>query len=123
MPWDEQQSDEIVAMLQRFRPPNNCSLFVNDRQVPLRPASEIRFATLPTVKQDAPNSPMKTTQRRTEIHFVEPHDADGERWLYEMGIPVQTIECPWDIDVMQKIPMAQQRDTKVGAPMQDKQLI
>ena len=30
MPWDEQQSDDLVAMLQRFRPPTNCGLFVND---------------------------------------------------------------------------------------------
>ena len=53
---------------------------------------------------------MRAAQRRTEIHFAEPHDANGERWLYEMGIPVQTIECPWDVDVMQKIPMSQRRN-------------
>ena len=28
-----------------------------------------------------------------------------------MGIPVQAIDCPWDVDVMQKIPMAQQRNS------------
>ena len=27
-----------------------------------------------------------------------------------MGIPVQTIDCPWDVDVMQKIPMSPQRN-------------
>ena len=65
---------------------------------------------MPTVVQDAPGKPMRAAQRRTEIHFAEPHDANGERWLYEMGIPVQTIECPWDVDVMQKIPMSQRRN-------------
>ena len=111
MPWDERQSDGLIEMLRCFRPPSNCRLFVNDREVPLRPAATIRNATLQTVTQDAPGKPMRTRQRRTEIHFVEPRDGSDDRWLYEMGIPVQTIECPWDVDVMQKIPLSQQRDS------------
>ena len=111
MPWNEEQSKELVAMLQRFRPQVSCRLFVNDLQVPLRPAKVIRSATLQTVVQQAPNQPMLTSQRRTEIHLVESPDPNGKRWLYEMGIPVQVISCPWDIDVMQKIPMGQQRNT------------
>ncbi len=109
MPWDKQQSDELVEMLQRFRPPANCRLFVNDQQVETRPAAAISSPSLQTVVQDAPGDPLRATQRRTEIHFVEPQDAN-ERWLYEMGIPVRTIDCPWDVDVMQRVPMGQQRD-------------
>ena len=111
MPWDTRQSDELVAMLQRFRPPINCRLFVNDCEVSPRPAIAIRSAALQTVAQNAPGEPVRTTQRSTEIHFIEPHHAITERWLYEMGIPVQTIECPWDVDVMQKVPMGQERNT------------
>ena len=110
MPWDKQQSDELVAMLQRFRPPVNCRLFVNDCEVSHTPPKARCSVALQTIIQDAPDKPMQTTQRRTDIHFAEPPYADGERWLYEMGIPVQTIECPWDVDVMQKIPMGQQRN-------------
>ena len=109
MPWDEQQNNELIAMLQRFRPPINCRLFVNDQEVPHQPVKETPRATLQTVVQDAPGKPMRITQRQTEIHILEPYDADSG-WLYEMGIPVQAIACPWDVDVMQKIPMAQQRD-------------
>lgn len=111
MPWDEQQGNELTAFLQRFRPPTNCLLFVNDRQVETRPAVTIRSASLETVVQDAPGEPLRTATRTTDIHMVEPHPAsDGERWLYEMGIPVQAITCRWDVDVMQRIPMSQQRD-------------
>ena len=46
MPWDEQQSNELVAMLRRFMPPANCRLFVNDLQVPPRPATAIKSANL-----------------------------------------------------------------------------
>ena len=27
-----------------------------------------------------------------------------------MGIPVEEIECPWDVDVMMKIPLDERRD-------------
>ncbi len=112
MPWDERQSVELVEMLRRFRPTLTYRLFVNDCEVPPRPVTEIRNnVTLQTITQDAPGKPIRPTQRRTEIHFVEPRDVNEDRWLYEMGIPVQTIECPWDVDVMQKIPMSQQRDS------------
>ena len=110
MPWNEEQSCELVAMLQRFRPPANCRLFVNDAAVPHQPAKTAPSATLQTVVQDDPGKPMRTTQRQTEIHVAEPLGANGEGWLYEMGIPVRVLDCPWDIDVMQKIPMGQQRD-------------
>ena len=111
MPWDTKQSNELIGMLQCFRPPMNCHLFVNDVEVRTRPATAVRAVSLPTVIQDAPNQPLRTSERRSEIHLVEPYDPGSGRWIYEMGIPVQTIDCPWDVDVMQKIPMAQQRNT------------
>lgn len=110
MPWRRDQSRELVDRLQRFRCTNTRRLFVNDREVPPRPAAEIRSISLPTVQQDGPNQPMRTQQRTTDIHLIKPPAGSGERWLYELGIPVQTIDCPWDVDVMQKIPMSQQRD-------------
>ena len=111
MPWDEQQSNELIEMLQRFIPPVNCRLFVNTLEVPRRPAVDIRSASLQTVVQDAPNTPIRTPRRHTDVYFFEPIDLQGKGWIYEMGIPVQVINCPWDIDVMQKIPLAQQRNT------------
>ena len=111
MPWNEKESSELIEMLRRFIPPVNCHLFVNGIEVPHRPAVAIRSVSLNTIIQDAPNSPMRSRQRRTQIHFFEPTDSSSERFICEMGIPVQVINCPWDIDVMQKIPMAQQRNT------------
>ena len=110
MPWDERQGEELVAMLRRFRPPINCRLFVNGQEAPHQAAKTVRSARLQTVAQEAPDKPMRTMQRRTEIYISEPRDAESG-WLYEMGIPAQAIDCPWDVDVMQKIPMPQQRNT------------
>ena len=110
MPWDTKQSNELIGMLQCFRPPLNCRLFVNDVEVPPRLATAVRAVSLPTVIQDAPNQPLRTSERRSEIHLVEPYDPGRGRWIYELGIPVQTIDCPWDVDVMQKIPMSPPRN-------------
>ncbi len=110
MPWDKGQSQELVARLKRFRRPVNCRLLVNDFEVPLRPAKKKRFATLQTVTQDAPEEPLRTIRRCTEIHFLDPQAASGKGWLHEMGIPVRPVDCPWDIDIMQKIPMPEQRN-------------
>ena len=64
---------------------------------------------------------MRKKNRQTEIHFLEPAkapDAEGG-WLYEMGIPVQRSGLPYDIDVMQKIPMPPNRDTVSNTYIQD----
>ena len=90
--------------------PSIAACLSTDLEVPRQQAKEIPSATLQTVVQDSPGKPMRTTQRRTEIHISEPRDANGEGWLYEMGIPVQVIDCPWDVDVMQKIPLEQRRN-------------
>ena len=110
MPWSQKQSNQLVATLRSFRPPLNCPLFVNADEVPLRPAVAVRKVSLQTVIQHSANEPMSTRQRNTEIHLVEPYDPDVEKRIYEMGIPVQAIECPFDVDVMQKIPMSQERN-------------
>ena len=72
MPWNEQQSEELIERLQCFRVPIDCRLFVNGLEVPPRPARAIRSVTLPTVAQNGPNEPLRTTHRRTEMVFIEP---------------------------------------------------
>lgn len=111
MPWNKRQADELIRNLLTFRPPSNCATYVNDVVMQRRPAVATIKATLPTVIQKDRQSPLTETRRSTEIHLVSPTNAGDDRQIYEMGIPVDTINCPWDVDVMQKIPMGQHRDT------------
>ena len=60
--------------------------------------------------QDAPGQTLRPTRRKTEIHILERCDS-AAGWLYEMGIPVQPAQCPYDLAVMQKVPMPPNRDT------------
>lgn len=117
MPWGPEQKEQLIARLLRFRP-TDCRLIVNGYEVTQRQPLRIQSAILPTVLQDSPGQPMRHTRRRTELHLLTPSDPDAA-WLYEMGIPIQPIDCQWDIDVQQKIPMPPNRDTVSSAYLQD----
>ena len=106
MPWDLQQAQELVQRLLMFRP-TDCALIVNGDEVSGRDPVFTHQAILETVLQDAPGEPMRRTRRKTDMHLLTPRDTQS--WLYEMGIPIQPIETPWDIDIQQKVPMPPNR--------------
>ena len=120
MPWNEAQRIELEQRLRRFRP-TDCRLFVNGQEVPRREPVKTWPVNLPTVLQAGPGEPLRRTTRNTTLHFLTPNDAESPEtgWLYEMGIPIQPIACPWDIDVQQKVPMPPNRDTVGEAYLQD----
>ena len=117
MPWGADARTEISERLARFRP-TDCGLTVNGDEVPKRTAIASRSVVLRTVLQEGPGEPMRDTRRRTNIEILERANAD-EGWLYEMGIPIQRIDSPWDVDVLQKVPMPPQRDTVSEGYLQD----
>ena len=117
MPWDEEQAAELAEKLATFRP-TECRLVINKKETKTRTPVAVRSTILNTVLQEAPNQPIRNTKRRTEIHILERNDPE-KSWLYEMGIPIQPISTPWDVDVMQKVPMPPNRDTVSEAYLSD----
>lgn len=117
MPWVPETAPVLVQRLSRFRP-TDCRLIVNGKEVPRREPVAIRSATLRTVLQSPGDDRMRETRRRTEIHILNPAE-EGQYWLYEMGIPIQPITTPWDLDVQQKVPMPPNRDTVSEAYLTD----
>ena len=109
MPWGREEYRRLIDRMKLLRPPAHIRYRVNWVPVPRRPELSARSITLPTVLQSAPGEPIRPTRRRTMLHILEPA-GDGS-WLYEMGIPIQEISLPYDIDVMQKVPMPPNRDT------------
>lgn len=108
MPWDPGSIPELVAMLKIFIP-TDCRLTVNGEEVPFRTPLKIHPANLPTVVQQGLGQPMRYRNRDTTIHILAP--LDHPAWVYEMGIPIQTTDLPFDVNVMQKVPMPPNRDT------------
>lgn len=54
------------------------------------------------------NEVMTRTSRKTTVELTE---TGGQPYIYEMGIPVMKTDCPWNINVQQKIPLAIDRET------------
>lgn len=64
-------------------------------------------AKLPTQIQDTEGN-LRPSLRNTK---VEVYDGNGCGGVLEMGIPVQTAEWPWRLNVLQKVPLGLDRDS------------
>ena len=102
MPWSDEQAHDLTERLWIFRP-SECRLVVNQAEVPPRDPLTAHRAVMETILQDGPGMPMRRTRRSTEIHILRPL-SESQSWIYEMGIPIQTIETPFDLDIQQKVP-------------------
>ena len=117
--WLDGRIDEIdtaVATLRTFLPPKGIRYVVNGETVPYRTPSYTITTTLPTVLASGPNEPMRSTTRKTAINIYKAQSDKGH--LYEMGIPVQEIDMPYDVDVMQKVPLPPNRDVVSSSYLQ-----
>ena len=119
MPWDGAQAEDLVDRLRLIRPPQDFTYKVNGEAVAHPTPLVTHEATLETVLQDGPGEPMRKTRRRTMIQVSKPVSPDGTGMIYEMGIPIQPIEPPYDVDIQQKVPMPPNRDTVRESYLQD----
>ena len=111
MPWNEDERAKLVTQLRTLRPPIACQTEIDGEILTANPpvTKSSPSVTLETVIQDE-NGILKFPQRKAIVHITEPHDTSGKRRIYEMGIPIQEIDCPWDADVDIKVPLNEHRD-------------
>ena len=123
---------ECVDQLVTFIPPTRVNYNIesdiaNVGKLQLRTLIATTKATLPTILSTTINEPMRNTKRVTKMHIYKYgnsnsnfHLISGAKGrLFEMGIPVQEIECPYDIDVEQKIPLPPNRDVVSNGYLQN----
>lgn len=99
----------IEAFLRRMRPPEGTAFVVNGTLVARTEPTEIHEMTLPTVVYENGRRGHRALERRGTatvelIPALEP-------WIYEMGIPVEAIAFPMSIDIGQRVPLRDRRDT------------
>lgn len=108
--WGKRDADEIVAYLRRVRPPEGVTFSVNGDVVKRVEPIESYTLKLPTVifelQDDGGRIAREPRREATVSLFSEP-----ESWVYEMGIPVEQIDFPLSIDVGQRVPLREKRDT------------
>ena len=70
------------------------------------------IATLParlTTEVAGEEGILRRVKRDTTVDVVEPNEGETPQ-LYELGIPVQEIDCKWHVNVQQKVPLTLERD-------------
>ena len=101
--------DEIMRKLNLLIVPQDKHLVINGKTISTKKPIR-RFSAVLTTLQPSKSDPrvLIHTNRTTTIAAYEP---SSEAWLFEMGIPIQPIECLWSLDVQQKVPLSPNRDT------------
>lgn len=105
--WAEAEVAEAVAYLRTVVPPPGTRVIVNGTPNAQPEAARAYGASLPTVVYEEGVERTRTMETRI-LAYVPTR---GAAWLYEMGVPVQTIDHPHSLDVQQRIPMPPHRNT------------
>ncbi len=75
--------------------------------IPFREPFRTFTATLPTVQDNGES--FRPTTRKTTVNVYK--NEGEEKYLYELGLPVCEIDCDFDIDVQQKVPLSEDRNS------------
>ena len=102
---------EALDLASALIPPHGIDTFVNGKKLRHRNPIEHREVTLQSEIKGEEGGFQKT-RRQTTVNVYHPL-GDEVASLYEMGIPVDTIEMPFHVEVMQKVPLSMDR-TSVG---------
>jgi len=103
---NQQEFDEMLATVKNYLPPVGITFKLNDNVIAHRePYKEVEVA-LPTEIQI--DRRLVRTTRKTKVHI---HKAIDKAFLYEMGLPICEIDCIYNVDVQQKVPLSIDRDT------------
>jgi hypothetical protein len=108
---------ETVKALLEFLPPAHITYSVNGEVVTPRKKVGVANGILHTVLATGIGQPLRYSYRKTDIDIYEPHNGEGH--IYEMGITIQPLDFPYDVDVQQKVPMPPNRDTVTARYLQD----
>ena len=101
------EADALLAYTRLLIPPANVTTLVGGRRLVRPQALATASASLPTLIADAVGV-LRPTKRVTAVEAFAP--IGDEAMLYEMGIPVCSLDLPWSLNVGQKVPLNSDRD-------------
>ncbi len=104
--WKNYDVEIAVEYLRTFIPP--CTLIINDVEVSPPELVETFKAELPTVVFS--NGAQTTRTIETEVKLYKSESIDFSH-LYEMGIPIQVLGDRFNVDIQQRVPVSDDRNT------------
>lgn len=103
---NQKEFNEMTEVLKKYIPPKEIRFTINSEDYKSRIPEKIIEASLETEIEE--NEIMKRVQRKTEIWVYK---KVFDPMLYEMGIPVCEIDCSFDVNIQQRIPLSIDRET------------
>lgn len=104
---------DVEQAVRRILVPRGVSLLLNGREVPYREPLKTIHVTLPTELDDG-SGKLRPTRRKTAVH-IHAARAGEPTMIHELGIPIVAVGDPFNIDVMQKVPLGIDRDSLTPA--------
>ncbi len=99
---------EILTSVSKYLVPKGIRFTVNNEIYKFKkPVTKFK-ALLITETRDSKSGFLKRTKRSGMVHVVTTSD---QAYLYEMGIPVQPIDGDFHLDIQQKVPLDQARES------------
>lgn len=111
----KEQVDDIIKHTKTILVPLHIKFIVNDEVIPSKSIYKSFRASLKTeiLKGDI----LVSRWRETTINLIQHND--NTSYIYEIGIPIQSTDCPYHIDVQQKVLLNLNRDTIAPRYLQD----
>lgn len=103
---NKQEFQNMMEKIYTYLPPQGISFQINSQTIPYKEPYKIVENILPTEVQREDR--FIKTIRKTKINI---HKAFDKSHLYEMGLPICEIDCPYSVDVQQKVPLSVDRET------------
>lgn len=116
--WGTKQVRETAERLSHMMPPYGIAYTVNGKAVESQTPYKTAQAVLETVLQSGLGEPLTSARRKAAVEIYRNLNG-GASQLFEMGVPVQAIDCPYSVNVLQKIPLPPNRDTAKSSYLQD----
>lgn len=110
--WTQEDVDKAVLYLQRTITPENIKFYINDVQIKRK---KLRVSFQEYLQTQIIREGVQIEDHKnTTISIFNLIKGEKKGWVYEMGIPVQEIGTPFHIDIAQRIPLNNNRDTVSG---------
>ena len=101
------EHEEALQIARALIPPPGIDTWVNGELLPRREPEATGSYYLDTEVSTAEGG-FKYSNRKCEVRVYKA--LEGEKpSLYEMGIPIDEVGCPWHVEIMQKVPLSVDR--------------
>lgn len=108
--WTQEDMDETTVYMSKVIAPSNIKFYVNDVLVkPRKTRTTIEGVYLKT--QLVVEGVQKDTYRHANVEVVNLAKGETRGHIYEMGIPIQEIPCRFHVNITQRVPLNDNRDT------------